>query len=63
MLLLQYLINQQVQSQERALTIGHVCAWADKEAADDGGTFFTQLQSVTLQVTPTPTEDTGSSLL
>lgn len=62
MLLLQCLINQQVQSQERALTIGHVCAWADKEAAD-GGTFFTQLQSVTLQVTPTPTEDTGSSLL
>ena len=40
--LLQRLINQQVQSQERVLTIRHVCAWVDKEertwrGAADGG--------------------------
>lgn len=37
-LLLQCLINQQVQSQERASTIGHVCAWVDREERIPTGT-------------------------
>lgn len=38
MLLLQCLVNQQVQSRERASTIGHVCAWVDREERIPTGT-------------------------
>lgn len=78
-LLLQCLINQQVQSQERASTIGHVCAWVDREERIPTGTGGQRRRGeqllmegllhtsaggcVTLQVSPSPNEVTGSSVL
>lgn len=64
MLLLQGLINQQVQSQEPAATIWHVCAWVDEEGEPlmEDLLHPTAQGCVTPQVTPPPNEVTGSSV-